>query len=258
MGLLTKNKTWVDNENLLFNDLNSDFDTIYSGVNGNLDNANIKAGAAIDSNKISGTAVTLAGVETLTNKTITASSNTVSANSLKTTTTSVDVAAAVVPSVGQVLMATDSTHATWQSIPLQLQSITKTDLATSFTHANVLTEEEVTGLRTSIPIVAGGTSCTVKIHYQAFATFPFASTTTKIHVGPSTTYLSNTTALDLYVGNSGSTKNIENFGGDTVVTGLDLTVQNYVSIGVILDGNPTVYTMSATGARCCVIVEVYK
>lgn len=53
--------------------------------------------------------------DTLTNKTITATSNNVTANSLRSATTSVDVAAATAPSSGQVLTATSSTAATWQT-----------------------------------------------------------------------------------------------------------------------------------------------
>lgn len=58
---------------------------------------------------------TLAGSEALTNKTITNANNNVAAKSLHSATTVVDVVAAAAPSTGQVLMATDSTHATWQT-----------------------------------------------------------------------------------------------------------------------------------------------
>lgn len=71
MGLITKTKTWVDNENVLYTDINADFDALYNEVNGNLDNNNIKTSAAIDITKISGTAVNLAAVQELTNKTLT-------------------------------------------------------------------------------------------------------------------------------------------------------------------------------------------
>lgn len=71
MGLITKDKTWADNENVLYTDINSNFDTVYNEVNGNLDNDNIDASANIAVTKIAGTAVTLAGTQTLTNKRIT-------------------------------------------------------------------------------------------------------------------------------------------------------------------------------------------
>ena len=66
MGLITKAKTWADAENVNYTDLNSDFDTLYTEVNGNLDNDNIDASAAIAATKISGTAVTLTGAQTIT------------------------------------------------------------------------------------------------------------------------------------------------------------------------------------------------
>lgn len=52
---------------------------------------------------------------TLTNKTITDASNTVSANSLKSATTIIDVSAATAPTNGQVLTAGSGTTATWQT-----------------------------------------------------------------------------------------------------------------------------------------------
>jgi len=66
MGLITKQKSWVDAENVNYTDLNADFDTLYTEVNGNLDNANFDASAAIDPSKISGTAVTLSGAQSIT------------------------------------------------------------------------------------------------------------------------------------------------------------------------------------------------
>jgi hypothetical protein len=71
MGLITKGKSWVDNDNVLYTDLNGNFDTLYTLVNGDIDDDNIAVGADIDPAKIAGTAVTLTGTETLTNKTLT-------------------------------------------------------------------------------------------------------------------------------------------------------------------------------------------
>lgn len=53
--------------------------------------------------------------QTFTNKTITSTTNNVTAKSLHSATTVVDVSAATAPSSGQVLTATSSTAATWQS-----------------------------------------------------------------------------------------------------------------------------------------------
>jgi len=62
------------------------------------------------------TLVGRATTDTLTNKTITASSNNVTANSLRSATTTVDVASATAPSANQVLAATSGTAATWQTL----------------------------------------------------------------------------------------------------------------------------------------------
>ena len=81
MALITKTKTWVDNENVLFSDLNADFDTLYNLVNGNLDNANIASGAAIAISKIAtgitGAVVGTTDTQTLTGKTIVSPVNSV-------------------------------------------------------------------------------------------------------------------------------------------------------------------------------------
>jgi hypothetical protein len=64
------------------------------------------------------TATTITGTDatqTLTNKTITDATNNVMAKSLKSATTTIDVSAATAPLTGQVLTATSSTTATWQS-----------------------------------------------------------------------------------------------------------------------------------------------
>jgi hypothetical protein len=53
--------------------------------------------------------------QTLTHKTLTDPSNTITANGLFTTTTTVNTAAATAPSTGQILTATSNTTATWQT-----------------------------------------------------------------------------------------------------------------------------------------------
>jgi hypothetical protein len=66
-------------------------------------------------NAPSGVVVGTTDIQTLTNKTITASTNNVAAKSLHSATTIVDVASASAPTVDQVLTATGSTTATWQT-----------------------------------------------------------------------------------------------------------------------------------------------
>lgn len=71
MGSITKPKTWVDNENVTYTDINSNFDTVYNEFNGNIEDANIKSSAAIAASKLDSTVVTTTNTKTLTNKTLT-------------------------------------------------------------------------------------------------------------------------------------------------------------------------------------------
>jgi len=52
MGTITLGKQWTDNEAVNYNDMNGNFTTIYSLVNGNIDNDNIKSSAGISTSKI--------------------------------------------------------------------------------------------------------------------------------------------------------------------------------------------------------------
>ena len=58
---------------------------------------------------------TISAANTLTNKTMTGSTNTITARLLKSATTEIDVSSATAPTNGQVLTATSSTTATWQT-----------------------------------------------------------------------------------------------------------------------------------------------
>lgn len=69
---------------------------------------------------------TLVGTDTtqsLTNKTLTDSTNNIMAKSLKSATTTIDISAATAPSSGQVLTATGATSATWQSLAASSSSV---------------------------------------------------------------------------------------------------------------------------------------
>lgn len=52
MGLISIPKTFSDNENPLYTDVNSNWSTIYNEFNGNIENANIKSNAAIAYSKL--------------------------------------------------------------------------------------------------------------------------------------------------------------------------------------------------------------
>lgn len=52
MATITLGKQWSDAEAVNYTDMNGNFTTIYTLVNGNIDNDNIKSGAAISASKI--------------------------------------------------------------------------------------------------------------------------------------------------------------------------------------------------------------
>jgi hypothetical protein len=71
MAVVSKTRTYATGGSLTASNYNDDRDEIIAGVN-SISNAQIVSGAAIDPTKIAGTAATLTGSETLTNKTLTA------------------------------------------------------------------------------------------------------------------------------------------------------------------------------------------
>lgn len=71
-----------------------------------------------------------AALQTLTNKTLTSTTNTIRATQLGTTTTDVVVSSSSAPTSGQVLTATSGTNATWQT-PATGGSVTSISAATS-------------------------------------------------------------------------------------------------------------------------------
>ncbi len=96
----------------------------------------------------------LALAQTLTNKTMTSTTNNVAAKSLHSATTVVDVAAATAPTTGQVLTATGGTAATWQT---PTSAVTATNsLVSSAANAQTTSTTDVllTGM-TITPTTAG-------------------------------------------------------------------------------------------------------
>lgn len=124
-------------------------------VTGTVDGVDISAhDSSTTEHGATGAVVGTTNVQTLTDKTITATTNNVAAKSLHSATTIVDVSAATAPTTGQVLTATSSTIATWQT-PAE-GSITNVQItATSSTNTtSVATYVEIDSM-TSTP--AAGT-----------------------------------------------------------------------------------------------------
>lgn len=117
---------WVDN--IIVNNVGNGGAGLFKQKNGNiLEFKNINAGSEnivvtddIENHEvdidIGSGVVTVDGTQTLTNKTISGSTNNVDANGLLTSSGSVNIGGAAAPTVGQVLVATSSTNAVWQDI----------------------------------------------------------------------------------------------------------------------------------------------
>lgn len=85
MSIITKPYTFTASTTIVSAQVNSNFDTLYTEVNGNLDNTNIKASAGIVFSKLdSATVVGLTDSQTLTNKRITKRVGTTASSSTPT------------------------------------------------------------------------------------------------------------------------------------------------------------------------------
>lgn len=139
--------------------------------------------------------------------------------------------------------------------PLELQTLVQTNLGGAFNASSGTAEQEVTGLRYSLPIIAGGTSCTLDIDLRIFLTAVTGDNTVRVRVGPSTSYLSNTEQLNLYTSTAGTNPT---FSGRKILTGVDLTTQKYVVISYQNGTNASGASISASGSRSNHVVAVYN
>lgn len=135
--------------------------------------------------------------------------------------------------------------------PKQLLNITQTSLGAAFNAVTGAAEQEVTGLRVSLPIIPK--ICTVKIILKAYLGTVAGDNTIRVRAGTSTSYLTNGEHDNLYVGGA---KTLENFFG-IVVENFDLSTQTYVVISVQNGTDALGMFMSASGRRCNVLTEVY-
>lgn len=83
MATTSRLTTWNSGDTLTASALNAEFNNLLTGGINNIENANIASSAAISASKIAGTAATLTGSETLTNKVLT--SPTINAGALSGT-----------------------------------------------------------------------------------------------------------------------------------------------------------------------------
>ena len=127
------NKTLIDNTTLLANNVDNT-KTLNFNLSGNTTNIKGILATQFTTNKtltfpdITDILITKNTTDILTNKTITSSTNIISANNLKTTGADVNISLASPPISGQLLTATSATTAIWQGLNSLLPTTTKGDL----------------------------------------------------------------------------------------------------------------------------------
>lgn len=98
------------------------------------------------------TIVGTATTQTLTNKTLTATTNNITANALFSATTTVNVSASAAPATGNILVATSATAATWQAPSYVLGLTVTAPIVNTGTAQN-----PIIGLTTPLDLAYGGT-----------------------------------------------------------------------------------------------------
>ena len=102
----------------------------------------------------------LAATQTFTNKTITSNTNNVTAASIFSATTTVNVSGATAPTIGQVLTATSNTSANWQTPTVG--TVTSITAGTGLTGGTITTSGTIS-LSVPVVIANGGTNSTVAL-----------------------------------------------------------------------------------------------
>lgn len=133
----------------------------------------------------------------------------------------------------------------------QLLSIIQTNLASNYTATAGSGEEEVTGLKVTLPII--NTVCTIKITHKVYVATAPMDNSYRVRFGTSSTFTSNTLVDNLYV--SGA-KTLETMSGFVLVTA-NLGTQNYINYSFLNNTNRNGCSISASGARSTILVEIY-
>lgn len=130
-----------------------------------------------------------------------------------------------------------------------LNSFSQTILGSTFTSVANTTEQECTGLKVTLPIV--NTTCTVKVTFEGYVTYPNANCDVRIRMGTSTTATSNTEYAQTYGAAQGIYQTL------VAIASLSLSTQTYANITVQSDTSSSI-SLSASSDRTQVLVEVYS
>jgi hypothetical protein len=114
--------------------------------------------------------VTLTSAQALTNKTITDATNNVTANGLRSATTTVGVSAATAPSANQILRATSGTAATWQDLSAANTSFSNTTSGYAATTVQAALDENAGLLMATGTLAARPTAATAGNRALYYAT----------------------------------------------------------------------------------------
>jgi hypothetical protein len=182
--------------------------------------------------------------QTLTNKTITDTTNNVTANSLRTAGGgAVDISAATVPSIGQILKASSNIAASWVTPSYHGAISTGTTVTLSGTTLTSIVSTLTTTPTISLPV--GSYICI----FSSFCNFTFVS--------PS---INNFTTYSIYSGPSGSTTLIANSErrvkaptGSNIITTM-FTIAN-VTIAAVTD---IVQVFCSAGTNNTVVIGGYR